>query len=315
MKPLFDINIVNDKNLCPKTLGFECESCAKTFNADAKSVRYALKNKYLTYFRFCTRECDRKFKHNASNIKCNCDACGKEFQKFKSELAKNNYCSRKCSAKFRNQVRKQNGYTSKGKHKNVLCKDCGTDVLVKVNCSSTALCLHCEEKYKPVKQYKPVKLKRQTLLWKTVNCFRCAKSIIVKGGRMCASCCGKLSAETQSENRRSKNEIHFYELCKACFGCDHVFANRSMFGGWDADIIIPHLKMAVLWNGVWHYKKITAKHSVQQVQNRDRLKRNAILRSGYFPYVIKDMGKENKTLVKLEFEKFKTWLFTTRTHV
>lgn len=38
-----------------------------------------------------------------------------------------------------------------------------------------------------------------------------------------------------------------------------------MFNGWDADIIIEDLKIAILWNGKWHYEKITEKHSVSQV--------------------------------------------------
>ena len=51
-----------------------------------------------------------------------------------------------------------------------------------------------------------------------------------------------------------------------------TLSNVPMFNGWDADVIIPELKIAVLWNGNWHHKKITKKHSVLQVQNRDRIK-------------------------------------------
>ena len=81
-----------------------------------------------------------------------------------------------------------------------------------------------------------------------------------------------------------------------------------MFNGWDADIILPDLKIAVLWNGKWHYEKITKKHSVKQVQNRDKIKIQEIIQTGYKPYIIKDMGKYKVNFVKDEFEKFQKYI-------
>lgn len=106
-----------------------------------------------------------------------------------------------------------------------------------------------------------------------------------------------------SQNKRSKNEILFYEFCKNEF--DNVSANEQFFNGWDADIIIHDLKIAVLWNGKWHYEKITEKHSLKQVQNRDLIKIKEIEEKGYIPYIIKDMGKYNEKFVKKSFESFK----------
>ena len=59
-----------------------------------------------------------------------------------------------------------------------------------------------------------------------------------------------------------------------------------------------------MWNGNWHYKKITEKHSVSQVQNRDALKIKEIESCGYIPYVIKDTGKYNKSFVEEQFKLF-----------
>lgn len=72
----------------------------------------------------------------------------------------------------------------------------------------------------------------------------------------------------------------------------------------DADVIIEDLKIAVLWNGKWHYEKITEKHSVVQVQNRDKIKISEIKKAGYIPYIIKDVGKNKKAFVESEFKKF-----------
>ena len=94
-----------------------------------------------------------------------------------------------------------------------------------------------------------------------------------------------------SQNRRSKNEVRFASLCQTKF--EGVKTNEDLFNGWDADVILTNHKIAVLWNGVWHRKKITKKHSVFQVKNRDKIKLKEIISCGYTPYVIEDDGKEN----------------------
>lgn len=107
------------------------------------------------------------------------------------------------------------------------------------------------------------------------------------------------------QQKRSKNEIYFSELCAKLF--DKILINEQMFNGWDADIILENAKIAILWNGKWHYEKLNKKHSVKQVQNRDAIKINEIKQLGYIPYVIKDMGKYDKKFVESEFEKLKIY--------
>lgn len=105
-----------------------------------------------------------------------------------------------------------------------------------------------------------------------------------------------------SQNRRSKNEILFSEYCLTKF--KNVTTNESIFNGWDADIIINDIKVAILWNGIWHYKKVADKHSVKQVQNRDRIKIIEIEKCGYVPYIIKDMGRYSPSKVLSEWNNF-----------
>lgn len=113
---------------------------------------------------------------------------------------------------------------------------------------------------------------------------------------------GLKSTKVQKQNRRSKNEIYFSELCKGYF--NKVLTNENIFNGWDADVIVEDHKIAVLWNGKWHYEKITKEHSVKQVQNRDKIKIKEIKKCGYKPYVIKDMGKYDKEFVESKFNEF-----------
>lgn len=117
---------------------------------------------------------------------------------------------------------------------------------------------------------------------------------------------GIKSASTQKETRRSKNEILFAELCTEKF--PDTLTNEGMFNGWDADVVIPQLKIAVLWNGAWHYKEISKKNSLLQIQNRDKIKLKEIEKSGYTPYVIKDMGKFNKDFVNEKWLEFLEYL-------
>lgn len=124
----------------------------------------------------------------------------------------------------------------------------------------------------------------------------CTKTLQLAG----SSKGGKKSA--QNQQLRSRNEIEFAELCKSVF--KNVETNKQLFNGWDADVIIHDIKTAVLWNGPWHYRKITLKHNFKQVQNRDRIKQQEIERIGYKCYIIKDDGRYNKKFVNSEFEKF-----------
>jgi hypothetical protein len=118
---------------------------------------------------------------------------------------------------------------------------------------------------------------------------------------------GRISAESQQ--RRSKNETYFADLCIEYFGYENIKTNEPIFkddkgSGWDADIIILSKKIAILWNGPFHYKQIFKKQSLEQVQNRDKIKMKVIENNGYKNYIIKDLGKFNKNFVKEQFELF-----------
>lgn len=108
--------------------------------------------------------------------------------------------------------------------------------------------------------------------------------------------------EELKEKKRSKNEILFYQMCTEHF--EDVRHNEALFDGWDADVLLMNEKVAVLWNGKWHYEKLTKNHSVQQVQKRDQIKIKKITEAGWMPYVIKDMGRYNGAFVQEEFERF-----------
>ena len=243
------------------------------------------------------------------NVKCS--HCNKEIivvERDKQFPKKEKYfCNRKCA-----NSRKHSNQT-KQKISNSLLKTNNTEILR--NKDNFPICICCG---------KIITEKPKRMNYCSVRCFNKLNKQIIKC-KVCnkefetnklnpAKCCsnecrsvvykkaGLKSSKIQSETRRSKNEHFFAKLCQEYF--KEVETNKQMFNGWDADVIIHDVKIAVLWNGNWHYKKITKKHSISQVQNRDKIKIKEIIDFGYEPYVIKDLGKFNEKFVIKEFEKF-----------
>lgn len=96
---------------------------------------------------------------------------------------------------------------------------------------------------------------------------------------------GKISASKQK--KRSIDEIKLFNLCASNFV--NVTHNEPIFNGWDADILIHDTKTAILWNGPWHYKNMPGlKHSLKQVQNRDKIKIKEIETAGWTAVVFED---------------------------
>ena len=121
---------------------------------------------------------------------------------------------------------------------------------------------------------------------------------------------GLKSSSIQAEVRRSRNEIYFYELCKKEF--KNVTHNENIFNGWDADALIYDYKVAVLWNGNWHYKPIKKGSSLSQIQTRDKIKVEEIINCEWIPYIIEDKGKYNKQFVEDKFKEFIEFIETIK---
>jgi len=199
----------------------------------------------------------------------------------------------------------------------MICEICGTETENKQFCSRK--CAGLSRSMENNKLYPNKKPKRERVSTKCSweNCENiiervkdneeklrfCSNSCHIKWQNKHQNLCQRGGRATRDlEIRRSKNEIAFADLCKKFF--KNVRTNEAIFNGWDADVIIDDLKIAVLWNGVWHYQKITRNHSVKQTKQRDCLKIIEIEKMGYIPYVIKDMGKFDINFVENQFDEF-----------
>lgn len=202
----------------------------------------------------------------------------------------NKFCNNSCAASYNNRNRDRTNpdyrknvseslksfYEAHPKSsslfRNVPCKCCGKIVLK----SKTGFCSDCSHKNREITNDLHLKLSRA----------------------------GRQSASVQANVRRSKNEIYFSDEIHKKFS-DSV-NNVNMFNGWDADVIIPSLKIAILWNGIWHYKNIKGK--LNQIQNRDKIKYHEIIKAGYLPYIITDLGKFSKDKCDFEIKRFLDFL-------
>lgn len=207
---------------------------------------------------------------------CVCEKCNKEFEITCIEsqyfYIKHFYCSRSCAnTRIHSEETKQKISNSLKKEKKIrYCLDCGVEITSK---SRSGYCKKCVFKHRKISEE----------------------------GRRNLSKAGRKSVYNQQNRKRSKNEIGFCELCMNHF--KNVKHNENIFNGWDADVILEDYKIAILWNGPWHYKQISKKVSLESIQNRDKIKIKEIQNCGYYPYIIKDMGKYNEKKITEEFDK------------
>lgn len=287
-------------------LALECEKCGNIFYAEKKQIKHELKFK-RGRLKFCSVECSDLAHRKSHNL--NCEECGKEIEVndkvYRKSKTKHFFCSKSCSAKYNNRLRKPSEgtkrktseslrkyYSSVNKARNKKERDSTSRFIERT-------CLICGKEY-------TLQNEGSTRMFCSKECLNeyrnNRKKYLSEETIKKLSAGGRHSADVQRENKRSKNEKCFYELCKKHF--NNVKHNEPIFNGWDADVIIEDIKVAVLWNGKWHYQKLKKNHSVEQVQNRDRIKIKEIENCGYIPYVIKDMGKHKPQFVEDEFKKF-----------
>jgi len=204
-----------------------------------------------------------------------CEQCGNEFE---TNDHRRKYCSRQCAATFNNKNRKRSEH-SKNKTRLSVLKYNGIDgdysPIIWCECNS------CGVKFynTPSKNHPTKNRKRKTC---STSCFNNRLRAAGKKGGLIG---GKISA--QKRCLRSKDEMALYDLCHQKY--NNVDHNKHLVDGWDADIILNDHKIAILWNGPWHYKEMVGLvHSLKQVQNRDRIKQKLFKENGWNVVIFED---------------------------
>ena len=256
-----------------------CKTCGKLFE-------YHISKKGL----YCSRVCLGKSQQK--RIICSCDFCGKELIKTPSELKKSNgghFCNTSCSAKFNNKHRRRNKWSieqrSKVKENNIKLGRKGPD-------SYNLICKICKNSFVHKRKDK-------------ITCSsKCYHEAVVGQGKT------TWNLNKNSLHRkigRSYNEMKLYEMIKNKW--PDAKHNLFIFNGFDADIIIPTLKLAIHWNGIWHYKQIINEQHFCNIISRDKMRYEEIERCGYTNYIIKDIkSRKDYNLVNSEFDKLTQYI-------
>jgi len=189
----------------------------------------------------------------------NCQYCNKFFNVGSGSLGK--FCSKSCSAKYGNSLRQP-----KIRIPDSLCLECNGSIFTPNKFCSRSCAAKFNNRLRPAGHCSRItpnsnRGKRSRTEYCKVSWCKICNSIIRNSNRLtCSDQCLTLSLQIGGKKsaikrcRRSKDEIHLFQLCVSHFR--HVRHNEALVNGWDADIIIDDTKTAILWNGPWHYQKM-----------------------------------------------------------
>jgi very-short-patch-repair endonuclease len=142
---------------------------------------------------------------------------------------------------------------------------------------------------------------------KTLPCGQCNKPVTKlpaeirdsKSGKIfCSRSCSVSYHNLRRKSiNRSKIENKFGEELQKLFPkLEFIFNNRQILDGYELDIYIPELKLAIEWNGIIHYQPIYGKDKLQKTQYKDHQKQLICQKLGIDLIVICDL-KSNRQIL------------------
>lgn len=281
---------------------FRCCFCGDIKSTEKVNFVHCILNN-TQHKKYCSNRCQGKSLMTGKLYKCL--ECGKDVYRTPGEINKssNVFCDSSCAAKHNNDVRISHGDFHSSDTKQLISKSLKNRNVDKFN-------LEIQQGKRDLVSNKPIH---------TTKCGICHSEIrSIKRKIICSDKCRLIRLKQAGHSggsktaslpfhikNRSKNERLFYDLIREKFQL--AIPNPRMFGEYDADIVIPNLKLAIHWNGVWHYKQIfntkKGKYQFEQIKLRDVQRLNEIQNFGYTNYIVKDMGKYNPEFVREEFDK------------
>lgn len=191
-----------------------------------------------------------------------CAYCGLAGYRIPKNLkrSKNHFCNNVCSSKFRNKkVEVECDYDE--------CKNTTLKSPYKLKRSKNNFCSTlCADKFRNRKV--------------EVECFVCKKKFfkaLCQIKRAPRHCCGQVCAKLLRKyhkdwgSRRSKLEIAIEEHFKIIFPFIYIKYNKTDIG-YELDIFVPCLELAIELNGIFHYEPIFGEEQLLKTQETDRKK-------------------------------------------
>lgn len=157
---------------------------------------------------------------------------------------------------------------------------------------------------------------------KKVICKECSKEVLKKNSEILkvkySFCSQSCSASFNNKNkthgtRRSKYEIQLQNLLTELYPNLEVnYSNKTVIGS-ELDIYIPSLKLAFEIQGIFHYEPIFGQEKLDQIQNNDKLKKEACVSEG-IDLVLIDISKLKRCTVNTVIPYNTQVLNTINTH-
>lgn len=281
----------------------KCDICGKILHRMQKYVKSDA-IKFPKKKDACSKDCIAKLKF-IPRVVLNCDQCQKQFclkkcvylKRIKDNKSEKSCCSQKCANKlniFKSEESKKKVsntlkeyYKEKIKNAEHVVKCRGKDRIASVKNQ----CIICSKEFFYYRE-------------KKICSKECKHIFSIELGKKA----GRISAAVpRNKKNRSYNEKLFFSKLKEFY--PEAQHTQRIFDGWDADIVIPSLKLAIHWNGPWHYKPILGQELLDKVVWKDKMRYSAVVNAGYHNYIIKDSGKKSDKKVDEELviflEKFK----------
>lgn len=119
------------------------------------------------------------------------------------------------------------------------------------------------------------------------------------------SCSASYNNTLKRKSRRSKCEKMLFELLINEYPNLTIINNdKILLDGYECDISIPDLKLAIEWNGIVHFKPIYGQTKLDNIQQRDMEKQKIAVEKQINLIVIPDLVSSEK-YVKESFQKIK----------
>lgn len=224
-----------------------------------------------------------------------CEHCHKIFSKTKNRIQdkikhqKTNplfgsFCSKKCSIKY---LHSQNIVK-------ILCFECKEEIeIYKSNLKEKNFCsVKCSAIFfnRPRKKIKIPKLKRMK---KTTQCKFCGKKTINKF--YCNGTCRNKDQNKLKNGSKSYAEKVLCAKIKSHFPKWEILENnRTILNGLELDVYIPHLKLGIEWNGIYHIEPIKGNDVLQKIIGKDLKKQIRCNKQGISLLVISDRTSHRK---------------------
>jgi len=116
------------------------------------------------------------------------------------------------------------------------------------------------------------------------------------GMSFCNQSCAASHHNTERRRSiRSKSEKLLFELLVAEFPKLTIIANdKKMLDGYEVDVGMPTINLAVEWNGIVHFKPIYGQTKLTKIQQRDAEKQKIAQTKGINLIVIPDLVSKDK---------------------